>query len=114
MPVRDNNSIVDVNKSKPEDVVDDEESIAIGFIRIELEDEDSGVVDVHEEQELDLISHSLLRCEHVSSVSSTKASHGGPRDTFLFDILFNGSAKLDQVEEVHGNQKKASGDDLVI
>jgi hypothetical protein len=114
MSVRDDDSVVNVNKTKPEDVVSDEERIAIGFIRIELEDEDGGVVDVHEHQELDLISHCLLRYEHISTVSSTKASHGGPRDTFLFDILFNRSAKLDQVEEVHGDQKKASNDDLVI
>ena len=114
MSVGHNDSIVNVNETKPEDVVCDEMSIAIGFIRIELEDEDGGVVDVHEQQELDLISHCLLWCEHISTVSSTKASHGGPRDTFLFDILFNRSVKLDQVEEVHGNQKKASNDDLVI
>ena len=114
MSVRDNDSVVNVNETKPEDVVSDEESIAIGFIRIVLEDEDGGVVDVHEQNELDLVSHSLLQCENVSTVNSTKASHGGPRDTLLFDILGNGSAKLDQVEEVHGDQKKASDDDLVI
>jgi hypothetical protein len=93
MSVRDNDSVVNVNKTKPEDVVSDEENIAIGFIRIELEDEDGGVVGVHEHQELDLISHCLLRCEHVSTVSSTEASHGGPRDTFLLDILLPSSAR---------------------
>ena len=103
MSVGHNDSIVNVNENKPEDVVCDEMSIAIVFIRIELEDENGGVVDVHEQNELDLVSHYFIRCEHVSSVSSTKASHGGPCDTFLFDILFNRSVKLNQVEEVHGN-----------
>ena len=60
MSVRDDDSVVNVNKPKPEDVVCDEMSIAIGFIRIELEDENGGVVDVHEQNELDLVSHYFI------------------------------------------------------
>ena len=114
MPERNVDSVVNVNASKPEEVVDNEQNMTVSFITVELEDDDGGIVGVHEQQDHDLVLHRLPFCENISTMNSSKASHGLPSEAFFFYKLVNRSFKLSHIEQVHGSQKIAANHSLVF
>ena len=85
MMKRNNNTEENIEKAQPEKVVDDEVKITVAFFTDVLEKQNDTVVDNHEDQDRYFICKRFIACKDISSINSTVASHGFPRQTHPID-----------------------------
>ena len=75
MAERNNETLVNIEKSNPHDVMNDEAAVAVRLVHSMLEDVDGCVVQKHKYEDVHLVFEGLMCGEDIPPVFSAKCSH---------------------------------------